>query len=244
MTAASVNNSARGFSAVGGTTISSASFAVGGSNRVLYAFVFAGASSPTAPSTVKWNTSESFSQLSTTLNASAFGRHTLWRLIGPTATTATADATWGASMDERLIIVVAVQDADQTTPNNAIATATGTDNTPSVTVVSISGDLVLDGMGFLDTGQSSRVITPDASQVSIQEIEGADTVGDGIGSSRETAAGSSTVMSWTISGAHDGWATFGFDVNPVGGPPPADTSWGKIIVNRLRPRPFGPGTPR
>jgi hypothetical protein len=61
------DNSAKGSSKTLGTSLSTGSFTVGGNNRVLYVFVGTGASSPQIPSTVKWNTTESLTQISTTI---------------------------------------------------------------------------------------------------------------------------------------------------------------------------------
>ena len=208
------DNSVEAFSASAATTLETATFAVGGSNRVLYVFVATGAGTPVDPSAVKWGGSggTSLAQISTTLNVSANGKFSVWRLIAPTAQTSTVHVTWGSSQDERLIIAVSVKDADQTTPNGTVATATGTSASPSVAAASVSGDYVLSGGFWLDDAGSSRTVAVDASETSIQEIEGADVVFEGMWASEETAAGTSTTMSATISGSEE-WGMFAFAVN-------------------------------
>lgn len=224
--AAAVFGSTKKFAADNVSTLESDSFTVGGANRVLYAFVSSGAGSPVAPTSVKWGGSggTALTQLSTTLTVSSFGRLSLWRLIAPAATSSTIYADWGGNQDERFIIGVAVEDADQSTPNGTVATATGTNLTPSVAAASVSGDLVLDGVFFLDTAGGAKTLLAGAGQTSLQEIEGADTGYEGTGASRETASGASTTMSWTINSAPiDEWGIFAFAVNAAtggGGPTP------------------------
>src|SRR5690348_8551656 len=115
--AALIDNSIKEFKTDNLSTLETASFAVAGSNRVLYVFVATGAGSPTAPTAVKWGGSggTSLTQIGTTLTVSAFGRFTVWRLIAPTAQTSTVHVTWSGNQDERLMIAVSVKDADQTT---------------------------------------------------------------------------------------------------------------------------------
>lgn len=212
------DNSAEGFSASAATTISTASFAVGGTNRVLYCFAGIGAGSPAAPSGVVWNTSEAMTQISTTLTVTSAGRFTLWRLINPTATTAVATATYGVAQDERLLICISVKDANQSSPNTTVVTATGGPAGPmTVTATGLtSGMLVIDGQFYLDEGAGNRTITAGGTQSSKQEIEGSDTGGyEGMGVSTETAAGTTQVMSWAFSPdspAAGAWGSFTFGV--------------------------------
>jgi hypothetical protein len=222
--AAAFDNAERGFNAVANTTLSTAAFLVGGSNRVLYAFVASGAGTPVDPSTVKWNTTESLSKLSITLNEGSNGKFSVWRLIAPSAVSSTVDVVWPSNQDERLVIGVSTKDAHQTAPEGTIATATGTDTAPTVNATTVSGDLVLDGVFFLDIAGFSRTLTQGGSQTLRKKIDGADIVFEGEGSSTATAASSSTTMSWTISGVVTAWGIFAFSVNaapaaPAAGPP-------------------------
>lgn len=239
--AASVNNSGKAFNATSTSSINLTSFLIGGVNRVLYAFVGSGGAAPTSPATVKWNTSESLTQLGSTLTVSSFGRFSLWRLIAPSAVTATVAVDWGGvNQDEQLLVAVACQDVDQATPNGSVATATGTNTTPTVNATTVSGSLTLDGVFTLDTGGTSRTISVGANQTSLQEIEGANTTAECLGSSREIATGVSTTMSWSISGAVDAWGIFAFAVNGIAG----DPSYGKLPPRAFRPRGFAPGRRR
>lgn len=206
------DNSVEAFNNVAATTLESASFAVGGSNRVLYVFVATGAGTPVAPSAVKWGGSGgvSLSQIGTTIDHHANGKFSLWRLIAPAAQTATVHVTWPSAQDERYFIAYAAKDADQTTPNNTVAQASGSSNTPSVAATSVAGDLVICGATFLDTGGTSETLS--TTDTSRQEIEGADLVFEGMGVSEKTATGTSTTMSWTISDP-DPWGIFALAIN-------------------------------
>lgn len=201
------------------SSLTTGSLTSGGSNRVLYVAVGSGAGTPTDPTGVKWGGSggTSLTQLGSTLNLGANCKWSLWRLIAPTAQSSTVYASWAGNQDERWIIAAAVEDADQTTPNNTVATATGTAATnPTVAATSVSGDLVLDFVAFLNGGGQSLTLTADASQAELEDLGGGTGIGpyEGAAASSETAAGSSTTMSWTISttNARD-WGIFAFAVN-------------------------------
>jgi len=203
----------------GGTSLESASFTVSGENRVLYVMAGSGASSPVTANSVEWGGSggTSLTQISTTLNMQAdYGRMTLWRLIAPTAQTSTVYVTWGSSQDERWIIAFAIENCDQSTPNNTIATATGTNAAPTVNAISSANDLVLDFMSWLELDGDSYTCTIGANQVQSANLGGgAFNPNEGAGASHETATGASTTMSWTISGTgyQQGWGIYAFSLN-------------------------------
>jgi hypothetical protein len=201
------------------STLETASFAIGGSNRGLLVFAFSGAGSPVAPTSIKWGGSggTALTQLSSTQTVTIYGRHSVWWLTAPTATTSTVYADWGSNQDERFLLCIALQDVDQVTPYNTVATSTGSTTTPTVNATSVSGDLVIDGVAFLDLSGSGRTLTAGASQTSLQEVEGAPTTYEGVGCSYESAAGSSTTMSWSISGAVDTWGIFALAINAATG---------------------------
>jgi hypothetical protein len=225
--AALVDNSVKASDNTGGgatTTLETASFAVAGSNRVLYVLAGSGAGTPVDPSAVKWGGSggTSLTQIGTTLNVGANVKISLWRLIAPAATSSTIHVTWGSGQDERWIIGVSTKDTDQTTPNGTLASATGSGTGPTVAATTTSGNLVLDFMSWLDGGGSSFTVTDDVPD-SLQEIEGATLQYEGAGASRETAAGASTTTSWTISGgAGNDWGIFAFQVNEGTAPAVSD----------------------
>jgi hypothetical protein len=211
-----VNNSTAIGSSSASTTLETGSFSVGGTNRVLYALVGSGANSPSNPSAVKWGGSSgaSMTQLGATITVALNVKVSLFRLIDPTSQTSTIHATWAGTDDERWIIGVAVEDADQTTPNGTVATNTGsTSNAVTVDAVSASGNLVLDFASHLSGGGGGKTHTVGANQTQLQNIAGgAFSAYEGASSSSEIASGTATTMSWTLSDFIE-WATFAFAVN-------------------------------
>lgn len=204
------------------SSLTTGSLTSGGSNRVLYAAVGSGAGTPTDPAGVKWGGSggTSMTQLGSTLNLGANSKWSLWRLINPTAQSSTVYASWGGNQDERWIIAVAVEDADQTTPNNTVATATGATTTnPTVNATSVSGDLVLDFVAFLNGGGNSIALTAGASQTELEDISGGSfSAYEGAAASNESASSTSTTMSWTCAPPNDrDWGIFAFAVNEAAG---------------------------
>lgn len=207
------DNSARGFSNSAATSIATSSFAVSGSNRVIYAWVASGAGSPVAPTGVTWNGTP-MTQQSSTQTVTAFGRSSLWRLIAPAATTSTCNATFGSAQDERLIVCISFTNADQTTPNGTIASATGTNFSISNTATTVSGDLVVDGAFFLDVNCQNYTFTIGGSQTQRAKIDGTDVVCEGLTTSTITASGTTQAMTWTVPTATGTleWGTFAFAV--------------------------------
>lgn len=213
--ASSVESSFKSSSLVSGSTYTTASYTIAGSNRVLYVLVGSGAGTPVDPSSVKWGGSggTSLTQIGTTIDMGAVVKISLWRLIAPASGANTIYVSWGSSQDERWVLAVNVQDTDQATPNNTVAQATGTTTAVTVNASSTSGQLVLDFMSWVDLGNNARTVTVGAGQTSLQEIEGATLGYEGAGTSWETAAGASTTMSWTISGSIDNTGIYAFSLN-------------------------------
>jgi hypothetical protein len=131
------------------------------------------------------------------------------------------------------MIVVSVQDASQTT--DTVHEATGTNNAPSDSVSSTSGDLVFDYAAFVRLVGGSPTLAATGGQTSIQEIEGTDLDAGGggvagLGSSSKTASGSSTTMSWTISTTPDNWRTILIAVPAAGGGGSSITGTGALTT--------------
>jgi hypothetical protein len=116
------------------------------------------------------------------------------------------------------MIGVSVKDADQTTPNNTIASATGTNLSPTASATSVSGDLVLGFMFYIDSG-SNQAVWSRGSQTALETIRQATTPYEGMDAAYQTASGTSTSCSWSITGtgAIDTWGTFGLAINAASG---------------------------
>jgi hypothetical protein len=220
---ASVDNSAKGSLTGGADNCSTASFALGGSNRVLYALVMASAGTPLVPDQVKWQGSggTALTQVSTTMDlpsgGGAFWKVSLWRLIAPTAATDTVYVHFASTIDEIGVIAVSFKDADQTTPNGTIVVNQGTGNgNVTATASGTSGDIVAGFMAFGD--QNGNSLTISTTQTSLQEIEGATLQYEGLGANWTTSSGTTQAMTWTVSGtpATGGWGEYAFYVNAAG----------------------------
>ena len=140
----------------------------------------------------------------------SFLRMQLWDIIAPDegahnvviGVTGACRLAWG---------VVSLYDVHQTTPRGTIADSEGSSTTPSLTVSSASGELVLDGV----SPSGTRTLTQDGSQSLNAKIE----TFDCIGSSREAGA-ASVAMDWTLDSS-DLWIMIGLPLKPApaGGTP-------------------------
>lgn len=213
----------------GGSTHETGSITPSGSDRYLRVSVFMGDGSPETPTSVKFGGSGgvALTQIDSTVTVTTFGRLSVWYLLAPAASAGTIYVTLANAQGEHMVIAEAFQDVDQTTPHVTTTPATGTNTTPTVAATSVAGKLVLDSVAFLETGGAGRTLAVGSGQTSIQEIEGTSGAGgtdyEGLGTSYETAAGASTTMDWTISGAVDGWGIFPMYLNGSSGSPPAPT---------------------
>lgn len=189
-------------------------FAVSGSNRVLYACLVGVSTGAMTHNDVRWQGAggTSLTKLGSTYTIGSYLTVSLWRIIAPTAATDTVIGEVTGAI-YTMIIGVSVQDADQTTPNGTVANANGTSTSPSVNASSASGQLVLDFMSWSDIAGAARTATVGAGQTSLQEIEGAAISYGGECSSRETAGGASTTMSWSISNSISDWLSLAFSIN-------------------------------
>lgn len=223
---AAYDNSAQANNTTGVSTLTSGSFAVAGVNRVLYVLAGGADSGVSDVSGVKWGGAGgvALTKLGATQNISTVEKISLWRLIAPAASTSTVVVTYAGANAVVWLLAISVQDANQSTPEGTVATGSGTNASPTVNATSTNGDLILDFMSWLDTAASGRTISVGPGQTSRQEIEGATLLSQaGAACSTETAAGVSTTMSWTMSGApSDGWATFAFQVNGLS---PVPIAW-------------------
>lgn len=214
MTSAFVAAPTPGFSTAGVTSLTTGSFAVSGTNRLLIVGVLSGAGTPLNPSAVKWGGSggTAMTQVGTTIDIGSNVKLSMWRLIAPTIQTSTAYVSWASGQDETAIVAACYEGVDQTTPLRTASTATAvapaSTTAVSVSPVSVAGDIVVDVAGFLDGDGNALTLAVGAGQTSHGEVEGANLSFEGLGTSEKTATTTTTAMAWTISGIpQTGWGT-------------------------------------
>jgi len=173
-------------------------FAVGGSNRVLYAGVHISGGSPGTVTACKWGGSggTSMTQVYDSGVVESFLRLYVFRLIAPTAMTDTVHVTFNAAQDEYGLIAVAIQDCDQTTPNGTIVGANGNALSPgpSVAVSSEVGGFVIDFVSRFVYGPSGLSVGAGQTQIK-QGAAGSGSDYFSVASSSEPGA-TTTTMTW------------------------------------------------
>lgn len=131
-------------------------------------------------------------------------------LINPATGTNNVVISFTGSMFDIGAGSVSFTDAHQTTPLGTAVTATGTSTTPSVTVSSAAGEIVLDGLVIVHSG----ALTVDGSQTQRWKANTGNAFIKYAGSTEGGAA--STAMSWSNS-TSQAWAAGAVPVKPVGG---------------------------
>lgn len=198
-------------------TLSSASITNGGSNRAMYGVVMVADGSPAAVTSLTWTGGggQALTQIADSLVQQTFLRTYVYRLIAPAVATGTLDLVLSAAQSQVGLLTYAVEDCDQTTPNDTVVFANGNGATPDATVVvsSAAGKLVIDFLQRVSGG----TLTPGGGQTQLQQgAVGACT----FASSREDGAASVT-MSWD--GSTNGsvsayqWLIGALSLNAVGG---------------------------
>jgi len=152
----------------------------------------------------------------------AVGRRTsIWTLINPNVTTANIVVTLGSAADVGMI-ATSWQDVHQTTPVPGTDSASGTSTTPSVTVPSAAGELVIDAV---NNGNDAADPTVGAGQTEIADVE---VIGDfRFHASQQAGAAPNVVMDWTITSTE--WVSCGISLQPPAAPP-ADGQTHDMIV--------------
>lgn len=215
------DNAASTSSAANVASLTTASWTISGSDRILMAGVMSGAGTPVSPNAVKWGGSggTALTQKGSTLSFRTFGRVSQWYLIAPTASSDTLYCSWASNQDETALGGASYTGVDQSTPHGTQATATSDAGSqdPTVNVSSASGELVVDVAAILDENGARTTLTVGASQtarVDIDQVGGA--AYESFGMSEEAGAGTVT-MSWTglNSILNVGWGILGVPLKPV-----------------------------
>ena len=132
---------------------------------------------------------------------------TIYRFLSPTTGAKTVSVSFsGSNPDFAVIAVTQLTGVDQSSPTGTPAKATDTTGTPSISVPSTPGDLVLDA---LSGWGGAHTVGAGQSQNYARTLSG-DWNGQG---SSESATGSSTTMSW--SNNSDTWALVGVAFKPA-----------------------------
>lgn len=207
------------FSAANVSNLTTAAFTIAGANRVLIVAVLSGAGTPLAPNAVKWGGSggTSLTQIGSTVDINANCKLSLWQLVAPATGSNTVYVSWASAQDETAIVAASYTGVDQSTPVRTPVSATGTDEFTAVTVTSVAADYVVDGVGFIDSNGAAMTMVVDAGQTSHGEVEGANLSYEGLGTSHEVAAGTSTTMNWTLSQNGAAWGQIAVALVPSTG---------------------------
>ena len=134
----------------------------------------------------------------------------LWRLVGPTVGTANLVATWSGSSD-MVGWSGSFTNVDQTTPTGAIFVSNGSSTTPSVTVGSATGELVIDTLSTRGDAKSTSV---GAGQTVICSGALGSNRTAGRGASSSEAGAASVTMSWTM-GSSKAWEMAAVALKPA-----------------------------
>ncbi len=198
-------------------TLVISSHVVQGTAPVLIVKVQMEASTATV-TTVKWDVAgvnESLTQLNTARGNNASSD--LWYLANPTPKTADVEIKISTAAEPIIGAASTYTGVDQTNPfrTAAKASATGTDDTPTVDVVALNGEMVVDSMAqtvvTLGTATGDHTERHDVTLVaSFDDLHGA--------SQEKESAGATETMGWSMTDA-DNW---GIVAGPLqrGGPLP------------------------
>jgi hypothetical protein len=130
-------------------------------------------------------------------------------IVAPATGAQTVQVTLSGTNDELCAGIVTLNGVHQTTPTGTANTNSGSGGTNTVSITSVSGEIVVDL-----TYCWSTTIAADASQAMRWEQEGIGGATSG-GMSTETATGASTTMSWTRGGTdNNSWTIGGVAFKP------------------------------
>ncbi|HEX9895911.1 MAG TPA: hypothetical protein VGA78_18410, partial [Gemmatimonadales bacterium] len=160
--------------------------------------------------------------LATAIDNAAFGsnriRSELWYIKDPT--TGTNDVFMTFDINCRAVAgAITFTGVDQTTPFGSAGTNGGNDTTPTVTLSSAAGELVVDTVGIRNIATNTVTLTAGANQTErYNDRTGIDDT-NSVGAGSEEAGAGSVTMSWTSSEARL-WAIVAAPLKPAGGSAP------------------------
>ena len=185
------------------------------------------------------------SMLGSATNAASAGlqpvRTEIWYLIAPPTGTANAVVTFsGGNATPIEMVTTSWTGVHQTVPFGTIATATGTNNTPTVAVGTVSGDVVIDSTGQNPDNSAIVAFTGSFPQTTIPTTQGAG--GFYFGASYQTAVGVSTTQTWTSASAaaNHAWAICAVGIKAVGATSGSSSTGTTVGEMRILPYRKGP----
>lgn len=218
------------FSIAGVANLTSATFAIAGSDRCLFGFSHTSAGTPATHSGMKWQGSggTALTQIGSTLSVGSFNRISAWQLIAPTAATDAIYGNWSASQDECSICGIDYTGVNQTTPAGTPVTNTGTwtgagSTDMTVAITTAVGDVVLAIFCAFDGNGNSPLLTPNGTPAGTgrYEVEGTQMTFESVQVQEVVATGTTTTVSCavqTTSGNASGdWGVIAFVVNAASG---------------------------
>src|SRR5229473_2937496 len=131
-------------------------------------------------------------------NGGTSNRMELWSLTAPSAGTANVVVTFSGSVD---VVggAVSFSGVNQAAPLGAFASAQGSNVSPSVTVPSAAGQVVIDALATNGDGSSATV---GAGQTQRWNLKTGNGGGNALGAGSTEPGASSVTMSWTLGHAH------------------------------------------
>lgn len=135
---------------------------------------------------------------------------TTFYLVAPATGSNTVSVTPSGGLFDFGACAISLSDVHQTVPLGTAANATGYDTTPTVTVSSATGELVVDGLVIMNSG----TLTVGAGQTQRWNTPTANAFIRYAGSTESGAA--STTMSWSNSSSQT-WAIVAVPIKPTGG---------------------------
>lgn len=197
----------------GGSTTRDSSSTVVPSGATAYVLVANSDGSPAAPTGVKFDptgTNQALTQVGTTISHGTYARASLWVLKNAVAATAVFRATWSSAQGERLLAVYVSTGVDTTTPNGTVTQVQGTtaNSVSTGALTTVSGDFLVFMAAYLNTGgQAVAFNSPSGTERAEAQTTGGGAY-DGAAVQDVVASGTSTTITWTLSGTHDSWAAF------------------------------------
>jgi hypothetical protein len=215
-------------SSAGTTTLTSGSWTITGSDRLLLGVIGTGDVSSAAHSGMDHPAAGgALTQVGSTLAVGTHANLSLWRLIAPATSANTTKGTWAGSQGEACIGGVSYTGVDQTTPVGTAVTNTGavsatTAFSATVNVTTVVGDLVF-AVAFFHEVSNPRnpAVAPAGGATGRYDIEGAQVGGWATMQCMElVATGTTTTMQADFSSALNmggDWGIIAVVVNAAGG---------------------------